>query len=75
MMFHNWTEAMIRPYVRETIHLFGTERCMFASNFPVDGMYSSFDFLWSAYRNIVSDMSIGDQERLFRATAERIYRL
>ncbi len=75
MMFHNWTEAMIRPYVRETISLFGTERCMFASNFPVDSMYSSFDFLWSAYLNIVSDMSIDDQDRLFRGTAETVYRL
>lgn len=75
MMFHDWTEALIRPFVRETIELFGTDRCMFASNFPVDSMYSSFEFLWTAYQNIVSDLTIVDQEKLFGRTAERIYRI
>ena len=75
MMFHNWSEQMITPFVRETIELFGCERCMFASNFPVDGMYSSFDFLFSAYRSITSDMSVDEQKQLFVATAEKIYRI
>jgi predicted TIM-barrel fold metal-dependent hydrolase len=75
MMFHNWTEEMIAPFVRKTITLFGPERCMFASNFPVDGMFSSFDRLWTAYANIVTDMSASDKDRLFRQTAEHIYRI
>lgn len=75
MMFHNWTEPIIRPFVEETITLFGPERCMFASNFPVDSMYSTFDVLWFAYSNIVSDMSSADQDLLLAATAERIYRI
>jgi predicted TIM-barrel fold metal-dependent hydrolase len=75
MMFHDWTTELIRPFVRETIEIFGAKRCMFASNFPVDGMYSSFDTLWAAYRDIVADRPIADQEALFRTTAERIYRI
>ncbi len=75
MMFHKWTQAMIRPFVLETIALFDPSRCMFASNFPVDGMFSTFDVLWSAYRNIVSDLSTDEQEMLFGRTAERVYRI
>ncbi|WP_018689576.1 amidohydrolase family protein [Ahrensia kielensis] len=75
MMFHTWTEKMIRPIVLETINLFGSERCMFASNFPVDRMYSSFDVLWSAYCNITSGLSSTERDNLFGQSAERIYRI
>ena len=75
MMFHDWTTEMIRPFVRETIKLFGADRCMFASNFPVDSMFSTFETLWTAYRDIVSDLSSAEQDKVFHQTAERIYRI
>ncbi|MBU2868418.1 amidohydrolase family protein [Pacificibacter marinus] len=75
MMFHNWTVEAIRPFVLETINLFGVDRCMFASNFPVDGMYSTFEFLWLAYADIVSDQSMSMSDKLFHQTAEKIYRI
>ncbi|MDO6731168.1 amidohydrolase family protein [Marinovum sp. 2_MG-2023] len=75
MMVHDWTVDAIRPYVTETIDIFGAHRCMFASNFPVDGMYSSFDTLWSAYRDIVAGRPAAEQDALFRTTAERVYRI
>lgn len=75
MMFHDWTQDLIRPFVHQTIEMFGSRRCMFASNFPVDGMYSSYDTLWSAFRDIVADRSSADHMALFQETAERIYRI
>ena len=39
---HHWTEESIRIFVLETIRIFGPERTMFGSNFPVDSLYSSF---------------------------------
>ena len=36
MVDHTWSVESIRPYALETIDAFGPQRCMFASNFPVD---------------------------------------
>ena len=70
-----WTTSSIRPFVLKTIELFGTERCMFASNFPVDSLFSDYDTLYRAFRDITSDFSDANRTRLFRDNAARIYRL
>lgn len=75
MVDHHWTEESIRPFVLETIELFGVDRAMFGSNFPVDRLYSSFDALYGAFETIVADFSEDEQDRLFRANALRIYRM
>lgn len=75
MVDHNWTTDSIRPFVLGTIDAFGTDRAMFGSNFPVDRLYSSFGTLYRAFETIVSDFTADEQDRLFRANAERWYRL
>ena len=75
MFDHAWTRESLRPYVLETIDAFGTGRAMFASNFPVDRLYSSYEALWSAYADIVQDLGAAEKTALFRGNAERVYRL
>lgn len=75
MLDWSWTTASIRPFILHAIDAFGPQRSMFASNFPVDRLYSSFDTLYDAYRKIVADFSDTDKDALFRSTAEKIYRL
>jgi predicted TIM-barrel fold metal-dependent hydrolase len=75
MIDHDWTVESLRPYALETIDAFGVERAMFASNFPVDGLYGTYADLWSAYERIVADMSSTERDALFRANAERVYRI
>jgi predicted TIM-barrel fold metal-dependent hydrolase len=75
MMNHQWTTENIRPYVLDVIEIFGTDRACFASNFPVDRLYSGFDTLWQAFSDITSDASPDDRTRLFQTTAERLYRI
>jgi predicted TIM-barrel fold metal-dependent hydrolase len=60
--------------VREIIAMFGAERAMFASNFPVDSLCGSFDDIYSGFKSIVRDLPRADQERLFYSNARRIYR-
>jgi predicted TIM-barrel fold metal-dependent hydrolase len=48
---------------------------MFGSNFPVDRLMSTYDRLWSAYRELIRDFSQDEQRALLRGTAERIYRI
>ncbi|MCY1281264.1 Amidohydrolase [compost metagenome] len=60
--------------VRETIAMFGSERAMFASNFPVDGLCGSFDDIYGGFKRMVVDLPYAVQEQLFCSNAQRIYR-
>ena len=71
----NWSIASIRPFVLRTIELFGVERCMFASDFPTDRLFSDFDTVLGAYDHITADFSAHERRQLFAANAERIYRI
>jgi predicted TIM-barrel fold metal-dependent hydrolase len=68
-----WTPALNREVVLTAIEAFGTERAMFASNFPVDGLCGSFAEIYSGFREIVKDFPAPAQRRLFHDNAVRIY--
>jgi predicted TIM-barrel fold metal-dependent hydrolase len=72
-----WQElaAAWRPYVEGAIEAFGAERCMMESNYPNDGRSCGFVPLWNALKSIVGGCSAGEKAALFRATAEKFYRL
>ena len=71
----HWTVESIRPFVLETIEAFGVSRCMFASNFPVDKLWSDFDRLYAAFREIARPFSEAERRQLFHDNAARYYRL
>jgi predicted TIM-barrel fold metal-dependent hydrolase len=75
MLDRNWTIESFRPYVLEAIDAFGSSRAMFASNFPVDKLYSTYVNLWRAFDMITKDLSTDERRGLFEGNAERIYRL
>ncbi len=70
-----WTVASIRPWVLACIETFGVERCFFASNWPVDRLYSSYDAVVNAYDQIIASFSPNEREALFSLNAERIFRI
>jgi predicted TIM-barrel fold metal-dependent hydrolase len=71
----DWELAHVAPLVHEAIEIFGPERCMLGSNFPVDRPYSTYAELWEAYEAISSDLSSSERSALFRDTARRVYRI
>ena len=64
-----------RPYYRHMIDVFGPERCMFESNFPVDRMSLSYAVLWNAFKRLAGECSEAEKQALFYDTAKRVYRL
>lgn len=72
---HSWTVDSIRPYVLECIEAFGVERCFFASNWPVDWLWSSYNAVVDAYTTIVKDFTLNEQRALFSKNAETIHRI
>ncbi len=75
MFDHDWTIDSIRPLVESCIEIFGAERCMFGSNFPVDKLHASYAKIWGAYETITAGLSERDRQRLFVGTAREFYRL
>jgi len=67
--------AAWRPYVETCIEAFGTSRCMFESNFPVDKGSYSYAVFWNACKLLAKGASRSEQADLFAGTAARFYRL
>jgi predicted TIM-barrel fold metal-dependent hydrolase len=70
-----WTLEANGPIIRDTIAIFGAERCMFASNYPVDRLAGAFDTIYEGFFAAIADRSPDEQRRLFHDSAVRIYRL
>ncbi len=67
--------ARLAPLVHETLEMFGTDRAMFASNFPVDRLYSDYASIWRAFDALTRSFSEAERHRLFHANAEQFYRI
>ena len=63
------------PYVENCIELFGADRCMFESNFPIDKMGIGYRGIVNAFKRMVAGASESEKEAVFSQTAYRIYRL
>jgi L-fuconolactonase len=66
--------AAFAPWIEHAIETFGPDRCMFASNFPVDGLHGTFDELYAGYAAVVAGLDGATQDALFAGTATRVYR-
>ena len=67
--------AATAHYYLDCIDLFGPERCMFESNFPVDKRSVSYAVLWNAFKKLTANMNAMERSALFHDTAVRVYRL
>ncbi len=65
--------AAFRPWFDHCLEAFGVDRCMFASNFPVDGMHGTFDELYTSYAELASGLDSESRDKLFAGNAERVY--
>ena len=63
------------PYFETCIELFGPDRCMFESNFPVDKASCSYTVLWNAFKRVASSYSESESRCLLHDTAAEFYRL
>jgi predicted TIM-barrel fold metal-dependent hydrolase len=70
-----WTAELQGPVVRDAIAMFGIERAMFASNYPVDSLVATFDEIYGSFLEITRDLPETVRRRLFHDNAARIYRL
>jgi predicted TIM-barrel fold metal-dependent hydrolase len=64
-----------RPWIETCIEVFGADRCLFESNFPVDKQSASYRVLWNAFKRLAGGASPAERAALLHDTATRFYRL
>lgn len=67
--------AAWRPWMESCIAMFGTDRSMFASNFPADRPSYDYRTGWNAMKRVADAGSEDEKDELLRGSAVRFYRL
>ena len=72
---HECSVTLWQPIVHETLTLFGAERCIFGSNFPIESLWTSYDRIITVMQECVAGCSSAEQRAIFFDNAKRIYRI
>lgn len=67
--------AAWKPWMDYCIETFGTNRCMFESNFPVQKLWSSYAVTWNAFKRLAAGANADEKKALFEGAARAAYRL
>lgn len=70
-----WSAEVNRPVVRDAIAIFGAERCMFASNFPVDSLVGDMTAIFAGFSDATGDFDPVVRRGLFHDNAAALYRI
>ncbi len=69
------TYAQARQVIRDAIQIFGVERAIYGSNFPLEKLHASYADFFAVYRKVMSEYRESDQRKVFHDNAVRFYRL
>ncbi|RBI84966.1 amidohydrolase [Rhodosalinus halophilus] len=72
---HRVDPAHIAWLIEETVALFGADRCLWGSNFPIEKLWTDYATLLAAHRHAAAGLSAAQQNAIFNDTACRVYRL
>lgn len=68
-IFGSWDVDTIRPWLQGTVELFGCDRCMFGSDFPIETLRSTYAGLCAAYEEAFAGRTDDERRHLFHDTA------
>lgn len=72
---HRNDPAHIEDVALQTVELFGADRCLFGSNFPIEKLWTTYAGLVAAHRKAIASLPEAEQEEILGGTAARVYRL
>jgi predicted TIM-barrel fold metal-dependent hydrolase len=72
---HRNDPAHVAEILTETVAIFGADRCLFGSNFPIEKLWTSYRDLVAAYLSATASFEANDRDAVMRRTALRVYRL
>lgn len=71
----HWKPSDLRPYVETALELFGPDRCMYGSDWPVCELAGSYESVHGALAECVDTLSDAEKAKIFGETATRFYGL
>jgi predicted TIM-barrel fold metal-dependent hydrolase len=57
------------------VTIFGADRCLFGSNFPIEKLWTTYRELVDAYIAATASLRADQRDAVLRTTAQRVYRL
>jgi predicted TIM-barrel fold metal-dependent hydrolase len=72
---HRSELAHVREVIDDTVRIFGAERCLFGSNFPIEKLWTNYRELIDTYRAATVQLRDEQRDALFRTTAMHVYRI
>jgi predicted TIM-barrel fold metal-dependent hydrolase len=72
---HECSAAICRPIIDMTVDMFGPDRCLFGSNFPIEKLWTSYVELVGVIRACLGGYSAGERRAVLHDTAARLYGL
>jgi predicted TIM-barrel fold metal-dependent hydrolase len=69
------TPAQARQVIRDVIQIFGVDRTIYGSNFPLEKLHASYADFLAVYRAVLSEYPEADQRKVFHDNALSFYRL
>ena len=70
---HGWQVEDLRPFVATALDLFGPDRLMFGSDWPVCELAATYDQVQQAVRDLTQGLSRAETAAIFGGTATRFY--
>jgi L-fuconolactonase len=71
----SWKVSDLKPFVECALELFGANRLLFGSDYPVCLLASSYERVLGTFQELLKDLSDEERERIFRDNAREFYRL
>ncbi len=75
MFTHGVTLPQARQWIRDVIQIFGIERVIYGSNFPLEKLHASYVDFFGIYRTVMSEYTEAEQRKVFHDNAVKFYRL
>jgi predicted TIM-barrel fold metal-dependent hydrolase len=72
---HAYRYETIAPIIRETVGMFGSDRCLFGSNFPIEKLWTDYASLYRTFRMAIDELPEAQQHDLLYNTAARLYKI
>ena len=72
---HRNDPVHIADILRDTVAVFGSNRCLFGSNFPIEKLWTGYRELLNAFLTAAANLDDAERAAVFEGTAVRVYRL
>jgi predicted TIM-barrel fold metal-dependent hydrolase len=75
MFTNGLTYEHARQWLRDVIQIFGVDRTIYGSNFPLEKLHASYKDFIGHYKRVLAEYPAADQRKIFHDNAVKFYRL